>query len=65
MVRLVGGWGRGSIPPSWATHHQHSQDTRNDCVKSPQAGRRFLDQWTEFLPFPVDNVHPWTEAGDG
>ena len=51
--------------PRVGTHHQHSQDTLNYCVKLPQAGRRFLDPWTEFLPFPVDKVHPWTEAGDG
>ena len=37
----------------WVMHHQHSRDTRNDCVKSPQDGRRCLDPWTEFQPFLI------------
>ena len=43
MAGLVGGWGLESNLPPCAAHHQHSQDTRNGCVKSPQDGRSFLD----------------------
>ena len=37
----------------WVMHHQHSRDARNDCVKSPQDGRRCLDPWTELQPFLI------------
>ena len=37
----------------WAMHHQHCQNTRNGCVKSPQAGRRCLDPETGSLPFLI------------
>ena len=53
-----------NLPPC-ATHHQHSQDTRNGCVKSPQDGRRCLDPWTEFQPFIIAESDLWTGAGEG
>ena len=65
MAGLVGGWGLASNLPPWEVHHQPSQDARNGCVKSPQAGRRCLDPWTEFQPFLIVEGDLWTEAGGG
>ena len=53
MAGMVGGWGLESDLHPWVMRHQHSQDTRNGCVKSPQDGRRCLDPWTEFQPFLI------------